>query len=332
MPHIKIYKKVNENLKRDKEQVSIEHVRDKLYERYNAELSQLWQHSIMAWGFELLIFTGYGYLIANFFLECKERFYPTLNLIALGLCFTGLCVSAIWVALVKAAKARQESFEDMICNLERDPNYFPYSRIYAMGGFHNRIKMLDTNLRTTSPGKFSPSKLNMFIGQFTWFVWAFLSLIHVILLSKCLLCFIVEVAILTSLYVVFTVILRCKCENGYFATETYGRGYIIQRFEFLLKVTDKLKSEIKNKNENHNGAKFQSFMLIDVCNVIWSFADCPYKDELTKALWRKYKDYEEKLVTYSLTASQSIIDEVADLLDNMKNVLGQKYTKAPEYD
>lgn len=334
MSRIEINSIVNASLKRDKEQVSIENVRDKLYERYNAELGQLWQHSILAWGFELLIFTGYGYLIANFFLTCPERHicYKILNLIALGLCFIGLCVSGIWIALVKAAKARQESFEDIICNFERDPDYFPYSRIYAMGGFHNRIKGLDTNLWTVKPGKFSPSRLNMFIAQFTWFVWASLGLVHVLLLSKCLLCFIIEVFILISLYVVFCNILRFKCKNGRFKTEPYGRGYIIQRFELILKVSDKLKNEIKNKNESDNGAKFQSFMLIDVSNVIWAFADCPYKDNLTKALWKKYKDYEEKLVTNSLKSSQDFIDEVATLLESMKVDLGNKYKESPEYD
>jgi len=206
---------VKMGFKKDKEQVSIENVREKLYERYNAELGQLWQHSIMAWGFELLIFTGYGYLIANFFLKCSGSciFYHNLNLIALGICFLGLCVSAMWIALVKAAKTRQESSEEVIHNLERDPDFFPYSRVYAMGGFHNRVKKLDMSLRTGNPGKFSPSRLNMFIGQFTWFVWASLSLVHIILLGKCPLCIIVELVILICFYIGFNSVLREKCEN-----------------------------------------------------------------------------------------------------------------------
>ena len=155
------------NLSNNDDKISMKDVRDTLYSRYDAEIKNLWEHSAFVWGFELLLFTGYGYLFSKV-LGGNESNYAIITPLVIS--FIGLCISALWISLAKAAKARQEVFESQIVEFESSPKYFDLKRIFAMGGFHNRLKELDSNLSKTSAGKFSPGRLNIFIAQFAWFI------------------------------------------------------------------------------------------------------------------------------------------------------------------
>lgn len=162
--------------------VTADHLRDSYYDRYKEELNRLWRNSLFIWGFEVLLFTGFGWLLGNALtgrkvyslvpaMVYREEMSSLWPIAAGAICFLGFCVSAIWVALAKSSRTWQEWYEHQIGRLEGDNRYFLFDyQQYAMSGFRPESRF-DKSLWTLIDGRFSPGKLNIFIAQCVLVLW-----------------------------------------------------------------------------------------------------------------------------------------------------------------
>lgn len=215
-------------------QVSADAVLNHYYERYSAELSGLWQHSVFSWTFETLLFTGYGFLVFEM-IKCKPEANPQiLNKVALALGFIGLCATVIWIALAKSAKTWQHYYEEFIVSFEQSPDLFPFKRRFAMAGEGVKIRDVDSSLRSVEVGSFSMGKLNVFMSHFVWLLWLLITILHAGFYIKDFSVFKIFVLLtLVVIYVLYILILKEDCKSSAIRKEDYGEEYRLKVFLYL---------------------------------------------------------------------------------------------------
>ena len=151
---------------------------DNLYRCRDLEINNLWQKGVFLGPFLVLCFTGYGFLLHE--LLGEKTFSSKMNFLCIALCVVSATFSILWIYMFKGSKAQYELCERAISNYEQRELKIPYG--YAMGTLrHNEIEF-DDNLLNTKPGKFSPSKVNIVIGQVSLWIWIICFLSHFILL------------------------------------------------------------------------------------------------------------------------------------------------------
>ncbi|MCQ2594888.1 MAG: hypothetical protein MJ196_06480 [Treponemataceae bacterium] len=157
-----------------KNPIRIDQIYDKMYERYNSEINNLWQRSVYLSSLLVLCFTGYGSLLLKMFTEIysnSKLFY--INLLLLIISTIGFIMSLVWIAMAKASKAYQEACENNIYKLENNHNFVSKKfEPYIMNGLRPTGHTLDYDLLTLNAGKFSASKLNILIGQIVAGIWS----------------------------------------------------------------------------------------------------------------------------------------------------------------
>lgn len=146
-------------------------VRETFYAQYKHELDQLWHNSLFLWGFDSLLFTGYGALILAWLKEEEIANVCIANAVASILALLGLIVTIIWIALAKGFKFWHEWNEGRIKRLESDRRFFHMPREYAMGGTTNRIEGFDDSLWIPTMGRYSQGRLAIILPQLVWCVW-----------------------------------------------------------------------------------------------------------------------------------------------------------------
>ena len=148
---------------------------ENLYRCRDLELNNLWQKSIFLAPFLILCFTGYGFLLYELF---KERpFSIGMNVLCIALCVISAIFSMLWIYMFKGSKAQYELCERAIANYEQRELNIPYG--YAMGTLkYDEIEFND-NLLSTKAGKFSPSKINIVIGQVSLITWLATIIFHI---------------------------------------------------------------------------------------------------------------------------------------------------------
>lgn len=171
------------------------------------EIQNLWQRSIFLTAFMLLSYTGYGAVLLKM-VELATTPYSLpvkgsldglvqsiefksvsenvdclffLNIVALAICFLGMLFSILWILMGKASKGWYEVYEKAICAFERNPKY---TKFHDLGGFNyvemsnfEKVKLNDCIL-SLKAGAYSPSKINIAIGQISFFSWIVLFLLH----------------------------------------------------------------------------------------------------------------------------------------------------------
>ncbi len=151
------------------------------------ELSHLWQRSIFLSAFLILCFTGYGVLMMKL-LDTEKRFIY-INLLAFAICVVGIIFSCLWIMMGKGSKAWYERYENAIEAFERNKKYAT-AKAAHIGGFHYdniqnyNFPSLKKNLFYGDGGAYSPSKINIAIGQITLVLWTFALLFHGIVALK----------------------------------------------------------------------------------------------------------------------------------------------------
>ena len=156
----------------DKEKMILEN----LYRCRDLELNNLWQKSIFLGPFLILCFTGYGFLLYELFKE--KPFSIGTNVLCIALCVISAIFSMLWIYMFKGSKAQYELCERAIANYEKKLN-FPIN--YRMGTLkYDEIEFND-NLLSTKAGKFSPSKINILIGQVSLWLWVVCFTCHFVL-------------------------------------------------------------------------------------------------------------------------------------------------------
>ncbi|MDR6460527.1 hypothetical protein J2786_003661 [Chryseobacterium vietnamense] len=160
---------------------------DKLYKCRDLEISNLWQRSVFLSVFLILCFSAYGYigieLLKIDFNNTKSYLkISTFNLGAVFILSVGIIFSIIWIMMSKASKAWYEVYEDAIAKFEKE--YFtelglPENNIMGNMGFPQGQR--NDSIFSTKGGAFSPSRINVLIGQVSLYLLILLNLLHLII-------------------------------------------------------------------------------------------------------------------------------------------------------
>jgi hypothetical protein len=156
---------------------------NRLYECRNLEISNLWQRSVFLSVFLILCFTAYGYIALNLLDKSIENnaieYLFLINTIALCLASIGAIFSIIWILMGKGSKGWYEVYETAISNFEREyQKKLKLPEKYIMGEMLLPKDKKNKNIFSPKAGPFSPSKINILIGQMSLYIWILLIVIH----------------------------------------------------------------------------------------------------------------------------------------------------------
>ncbi|WP_455637353.1 RipA family octameric membrane protein [Parabacteroides sp.] len=143
------------------------------------ELSYLWQRSIFLSGLLVLCFTGYGVLVLRMLDGLKAGYdshdLQIINNLAVIVCVLGFMFSTFWIMMAKGSKAWHEKIEMAIDNYENN-----YS--LPVHSFTTEKIGMDESFCTTSPGPYSPSRINIGIGILSMWIWIIAIVVHALLI------------------------------------------------------------------------------------------------------------------------------------------------------
>ena len=172
----------------------------------NFEIDHLWQRSIFLAVFLLAIAAGYGTFVNDHLKEflpppktTKESSLLIFHGISLALCLLGIVFSQLWIMMAKGSKRWYERYELAIssfynnihCSIEdihhnlftqKTIDLIKQKKIPVFGMLEERD--INDSLLSTKGGNFSVSKVNIFIGQITGFVWIILAGVHLYFLFR----------------------------------------------------------------------------------------------------------------------------------------------------
>lgn len=152
----------------------------KLYRCRDLEISNLWQRSIFLAVFLTLLLSSYGILFSKI-LENNKANIKLFCIAAICLSIIGIIFSIIWIMMSKSSKAWYEVYENAITGYEKEHRKeLGIPRDYRMGKMPP--KEIDNSLSSTKAGGYSPSKINILIGQVFWFIWIVIYTIHAFIL------------------------------------------------------------------------------------------------------------------------------------------------------
>lgn len=181
--------------------ITTKDVRDSLWRCRDFELSHLWQRSILLTTILILCFTGYGVVIMKLCDKVEgiiDSSYYLFNNIALALCLVNILFSCFWIMMAKGSKAWYERYERAIDAFEKNENYVDDEVISTgvnqddlkrrpIGGFqcqnikeYKRAEIKD-QIFSCKGGAYSPSKINIAIGQISFLLWCVAFMTHCLL-------------------------------------------------------------------------------------------------------------------------------------------------------
>ena len=158
------------------------------------EINNLWQRSIFLGTFLVLSYTAYGAFFGKAFLEGDfdvnfAKWY--FHLIACILALIGTAFSVLWIAMAKGSKAWFECYEKAIVAIEKEMASTPCEKLYSGFGyryrkFFNGIE-LDDSIFSSKGGSYSPSKINIALGQLSFVIWIGVLAFHTAVVASFLL-------------------------------------------------------------------------------------------------------------------------------------------------
>lgn len=185
-------------------------VLEKLYKCRDLEISNLWQRSVFLSVFLILCFTTYGYLSIDLLSNKKlDISFLNHNIASMVLASISIIFSIIWILMAKSSKAWYEVYENAISKFE----YKHFKKLgmpseNIMGEMTFSQENRSDNIFSTKGGAYSPSKINIAIGQISLVFWIILILVHltatlVSVLNQCSNYTYLVVAILISILTLF---------------------------------------------------------------------------------------------------------------------------------
>ena len=173
-----------------------------LYERYwqcrDFELKTLWQKAVFLGPILVMFFTGYGAFFAKCFIVGNEvRLFESNSsenhMVAIAIAIMGMLFSILWIRMMKGSKAWFEVYERAITAMDTQKDWIFGRELLECGaGFkHHRLpgyKFVNKTdkplfcdcLFSTKGGCYSPSKINIVIGQISLLFWFFIATIHLV--------------------------------------------------------------------------------------------------------------------------------------------------------
>lgn len=165
----------------------------RLWECRDLEIEHYWHRMVFMTAFLVLTFASYGGLFTCACNSDGKLTFGMFNFISIFICIIGIVVSCLWIMMSKGSKAWQEQYEkviksfcydDLLC--EELKNRFKCNRVHYASGEYDKIKEIEKIeindfLWSTKAGAYSVSKVGIFIGQFSLFVWSVILFFHVYL-------------------------------------------------------------------------------------------------------------------------------------------------------
>ena len=154
------------------------------------ELQHLWQRSVFLGAFLIAIGSSYGKFINEYFICIKNveiENIVRIHLFGLSLTFIGLVFSILWIMMAKGSKYWYERYEDSINAFYESgvrEHLFENDILTEIEGDKipcaNKLRTGNVSdcLIFTKGGKYSVSKINIFIGQFACLIWMICLSIH----------------------------------------------------------------------------------------------------------------------------------------------------------
>ena len=156
---------------------------DNLYRCRDIEINNLWQKSMFLGTLLVLCFTGYGILLFSMIKESQKEVLFNYNLLCFIVCFISIIFSILWIYMFKGSKAHYEIYERAITKFEKKP--MKIKKRFVMGRLKRKNIPIDQNLFSTNGGNFSPSRINILIGQISLILWIFAIMCHLFEIMGC---------------------------------------------------------------------------------------------------------------------------------------------------
>ena len=182
--------------------ISARDVFETLWRCRDFELSHLWQRSIFLATFIVLQFSGYAKLGEMMVMHtCPISSHPLrFHFVCLCLAISGMIMATLWICMAKGSKAWYERYESAIndfidhfqCN-GRQCEAFSSDSVAGVTGFQyekmaapeeltkrTQIRFNNRSLWKTGAASYSPSRINVFIGQSIYAVWSLIGAGHLV--------------------------------------------------------------------------------------------------------------------------------------------------------
>jgi hypothetical protein len=156
--------------------VTLKELREHFYRCRDLEIKNLWQRSLFLATFMVMCFSSYGKIMNMLLAPGGDEKTAVLHTIAICLGVIGLLFSILWIMMAKGSKAWYEVYENSLENLDAS-NELKIEEKYRSGHI-DPGKIIDANILSCHAGKYSPSKINIAIGQILFFVWIIVILVH----------------------------------------------------------------------------------------------------------------------------------------------------------
>lgn len=220
---------------------------ERLYACRDLEIKNLWQRSIFLASFLVLCYTAYGALIGNILGQYRlvdEKIWQYNTAIIL-LSFVGIILSVLWICMAKGSKAWQEVYEDAIDRYEKQYLLKEIPQGFRSNELSGDPSKRDRCLFSVNGGPFSPSKINIAIGQISLIIWSGIAIGHFLYPILCYsqditLCYGLIIGIAFGLMVIILLIL---CRNPYKQNKHKSHEEKADNQD-----TDKRKKSAKNKH------------------------------------------------------------------------------------
>lgn len=186
--------------------LDIKDIHQTLWKCRDFELTSLWQRSIFLTTLLVLCYTGYGFLfsaivnkkeVATVIInaisphpEQDSKSFLILHAAAFFLSVVGVLFSCLWIAMAKGSKAWYERYEKTIYAFEMNPNNIEYrAKPYAAFQGYNMVKDEDKagvndSIFSMKGGAYSPSKINIAIGQISAFIFLTTCVVHIYIIFQ----------------------------------------------------------------------------------------------------------------------------------------------------
>lgn len=165
-----------------------------LYKAYADEIRNLWQRSIFLGAFMTLAWGGYGALQLRAIEKYPQNYY-VYSFALLGVCLVIIVLSLLWVAMAKGSKFVQEAHERHIKDLGFDKVEKIViencdKRLFCDLGKYNNPPDIDDKNKPMEvkenlffggdlkPYRYSPSKINIALGCFSFLLAFLLMIVH----------------------------------------------------------------------------------------------------------------------------------------------------------
>lgn len=169
--------------------VSYRDVYNQLWSNRGFEIKHVWQRAIFLTAFLIACFAGYGGLVVSVITTSKPVIsLVTVNGIAFAIAFVGLIISLLWIMMAKGSKMWYENYENAIEAFRQS-----YTNNAFDAGVDKIAGMELSDIQgyippdvsdwiwSTKGGRYSVSRINIFIGQFSLLIWSFILITHILI-------------------------------------------------------------------------------------------------------------------------------------------------------